>query len=182
MVSELTPKSAINPTRPLKTLLPLSFFLTVYLNAFPMPSDTLRTCLAVKTENQILKIDARDDEPQWSQVAPCGEFVQFRPYERARPSQKTDFRVLYDDEFIYFFIRSWDTEPEKIVRRMTRRDDMEGDRIVIQIDSYNDKRTAFQFGITAAGIKSDGVYSEDGNGESDDTWDAVLDDQTLINE
>jgi hypothetical protein len=37
--------------------------------------------------------------------------------------------------------------------RMSRRDDLEGDWIEVQLDSYFDHRTAFGFMVNAAGVK-----------------------------
>ncbi|WP_051538889.1 DUF5916 domain-containing protein [Prolixibacter bellariivorans] len=90
-------------------------------------------------------------------------FFQKSPENGKAPSQQTAFQLYYDNNFIYVAIKCYDNEPDKIVRRMSRRDGETGDRVTIEFDSYNDKRTSFIFGVNAAGVKNDGVIvREDG--------------------
>lgn len=37
--------------------------------------------------------------------------------------------------------KAWDTNPDSIVQRLSRRDEMDGDFVAVQFDSYFDKRT-----------------------------------------
>jgi hypothetical protein len=94
------------------------------------------------------------------------------PYEGAKPSQETAFKILYDNKHLYVAIRAYDKEAKKIVRRMTRRDQKDGDWVEIILDSYNDQRTGFAFGVNAAGVKSDVLISGDGH-NWDDGWDPI---------
>ena len=55
---------------------------------------------------------------------------------------------------------------------MSRRDSFAGDRVTIIIDSYHDKRTAFSFTVTAAGVKGDEFVSENGD-NWDDSWNPI---------
>ena len=80
-----------------------------------------------------------------------------------------------------------DSEPEKIVKRMSRRDGFDGDFVEINIDSYHDKRTAFSFTASVSGVKGDEYVTN--NGDSwDGTWDPIwylktsVDDQGWIAE
>ncbi|MFQ5676702.1 MAG: DUF5916 domain-containing protein, partial [bacterium] len=85
---------------------------------------------------------------------------------------KTAFKILYDENNLYIGVRAFDTEPEKIVRRVTRRDRFDGDWVEINIDSYFDHRTAFSFTINVAGVKGDEAISNDGD-NWDSNWDPV---------
>ena len=69
-------------------------------------------------------------------------------------------------------IRAFDTEPEQIVQRMSRRDGFDGDWIELGIDSYYDQRTAFTFTASVSGVKSDRAVSGDGD-NWDSTWDPI---------
>jgi len=111
-------------------------------------------------------IDGRLNDPVWDKVEWQGDFTQRRPDDGAQPSQKTAFKVVYDAKNLYIMFRAYDTESEKIVRRVTRRDRFDGDFVEVNIDSYFDHRTAFSFTITAAGVKGDEAISNDG-----DNWD-----------
>ncbi len=47
---------------------------------------------------------------------------------------------------------------------MARRDEVDGDKVAVYIDSYFDKRTAFAFKVNAAGVKGDAALSGDSPG------------------
>jgi hypothetical protein len=126
-------------------------------------------------------IDGKLDDPAWDRVEWGGDFVQREPYEGQKPSQETAFKILYDDKNFYVGIRAYDTEPDKIVRRLTRRDTFDGDWVEINIDSYFDRRTAFSFTVNAVGVKGDEFISNDGD-RWDTTWDPIWYTKTAIDE
>ncbi|MBC2838737.1 DUF5916 domain-containing protein [Robiginitalea sp. SC105] len=117
-------------------------------------------------------VDGVLDEAVWERVSWDGDFIEQRPDENTPPAQQTRFKILYDAKNLYVAIRAFDTEPEKIVKRLSRRDGFDGDWVGIFIDSYNDKRTAFGFIVSAAGVKGDVFESNNGNNE-DDTWNPI---------
>jgi hypothetical protein len=119
-----------------------------------------------------ISIDGKLDEPAWQQATWQDDFIQYEPSEGKKPSQKTDFAILLDENFIYVGFKCWDNHPDSIVQRLTRRDEMDGDFVAVQFDSYFDKRTAFSFMANAAGIKNDFIISNDGENE-DNTWDPI---------
>jgi hypothetical protein len=110
----------------------------------------------------------------WQTVAPNDAFVQREPEEGGVPSQRTEFRVAYDATTLFVKVRAFDTDAGKIVSYLTRRDgDSPSDWIRVLIDSYHDKRTAYEFGVNPAGVKFDRYWYNDNN--SDDSWDAIWD-------
>lgn len=126
-------------------------------------------------------IDGKIDDPAWNKVPWSGDFIQREPEEGRQPSQKTAFKILYDDQHIYIAIRAFDDQPDKIVRRVSRRDALDGDVLSISLDSYFDRRCAFIFRVSAAGVKADEFMSNDG-GSRDVSWDAVWYAKTAIDE
>ena len=112
------------------------------------------------------------DDLAWGKANVGKDFVQLRPYEGEKTSQETEFMVMYDNENLYIAVRAFDTNPGEIARRMARRDNVDGDMITVQIDSYHDLRTAFSFSVNAAGVKGDTLISENGDKE-DANWDPV---------
>jgi hypothetical protein len=117
-------------------------------------------------------IDGSLNDQAWDLVDWTTEFIENRPDENTPPSYQTRFKILYDSKNLYIGIRCLDGEPEKIVRRLSRRDGFEGDWIEFNIDSYYDKRTAFSFTITAAGVKGDELISNNGN-NWDSSWNPI---------
>ncbi len=118
-----------------------------------------------------ITIDGNLDEPAWDGKWEGG-FIQHSPYENKEPSQETLFRILYDNENIYVAIKAMDTAPDSIVSRLSRRDKADGDLVGIGFDSYHDLRTAFGFFVSASGVKTDEIFTEDGAVE-DPTWDPI---------
>jgi len=117
-------------------------------------------------------IDGYLNDSCWDLVDWGGDFIQTEPSENKPPSQQTAFKILYDDNNLYVFIRAYDTEPDKISRRISRRDNFDGDMVEINIDSYYDKQTAFSFTAMASGTKGDEAVTKDGN-NWDSSWNPV---------
>jgi hypothetical protein len=131
-----------------------------------------RTYNTKRINNQAPVIDGLIDQDIWSTVQWSGDFTQKTPNDGTDPSQETAFKILYDDNFLYILVRAYDTEPDKIVKRLSRRDGFDGDWVEINIDSYFDKRTAFSFTASVSGVKSDEAISNDGD-RWDRTWDPI---------
>ena len=110
----------------------------------------------------------------WRAAPAASGFLQREPKEGAEPSQRTEFRVAYDASTLYVQVRAFDTEPDKIVGYLTRRDDdSPSDWIHVMIDSYHDRRTAYEFAVNPAGVKADRYWMNDNS--DDKSWDAVWD-------
>jgi hypothetical protein len=102
--------------------------------------------------------------------------VQQQPNEGSPATEETRLKILYDNHHIYVAFRSLDSEPEKINRWLSPRDQIKGDAVAIVFDSYNDKRTGFAFALTAAGTRADFLCQ---NFDDDDyTWNAVWEGKT----
>ena len=153
------------------------FFLSLSFNA--LGQETVKkNYLAERAKGQIY-IDGELNEEDWSTGTWEGGFVQNRPYENNQPSQKTEFKLVFDNEYVYVAIKAWDTAPDSIVKRLSRRDKLEGDNVGIVLDSYHDLRTGFSLSVSASGVKSDFIYSNDGTIE-DPTWDPIWFTKTKI--
>ena len=119
-------------------------------------------------------IDGRDADPAWAGAPVISEFLEFEPVEGKEPRFRTEARIAYDNRNFYVFVRMYDPEPDKILKLLARRDVRPPtDQIKIIIDSYHDRRTAYQFGINPAGVKFDSYWFNDDN--EDSSWDAVWD-------
>jgi hypothetical protein len=121
-----------------------------------------------------VRINGEVSEAAWHAAAPVDAFLQREPEEGGQPSQRTEFRVVYDATTLYVKVRAFDTQPEKIVSYLTRRDaDSPSDWLHVFVDSYHDRRTAYEFAVNPAGVKIDRYWFNDNN--RDDGWDAVWD-------
>jgi hypothetical protein len=119
------------------------------------------------------KIDGLGNDAAWNQVPwGGGDFRQVNPDAGAPASVQTKFKILYDAKNLYVLFHNLDPEPDKIVKRMSRRDGFEGDWVEMNIDSYYDKRTAFSFTSSVSGVKGDEYVSDNGN-NWDASWDPI---------
>ena len=151
-------------------------FLVLFLVPFfSLAQDSLTTVKKrIYTTKPILdlgapKIDGLINDKSWEAVPWASDFIESRPDENTPPSQQTKFKILYDQKYLYVAYRCFDTEPDKIEKRLSRRDGFVGDRITLILDTYHDKRTAFAFTISAAGVKGDEFVSQNGN-NWDESW------------
>src|SRR5436190_1912544 len=110
----------------------------------------------------------------WATMPPVGGFLQREPHEGAEPSEATEFRVAYDQTTLFVHVRAHDRDSDKIVSYLTRRDvDSPCDWIHVLVDSYHDRRTAYEFAVNPDGVKQDRYWYNDTS--RDDSWDAVWD-------
>lgn len=125
---------------------------------------------AERTELPIT-IDGIFDEIDWLMVEPATGFRQNNPRPGKPASQNTEVRLLYDDEALYVAATMYDVHNDSIARQLSQRDQTENaDIFAIYIDTYNDRLNAFQFMVTASGVKVDARLSPL---VDDLNWDAV---------
>jgi hypothetical protein len=152
------------------SLLALAATFALDTRSVPTPSVS---AVAVPTATAI-KLDGTFDERAWDNVPAVSDFRQREPKDGGDPTYKTDVRVVYDASNLYVAVRAHDPEPHKLIGLRTRRDTSSpSDWIRVMIDSFHDKRTAFEFGVNPAGVKEDTYWH--GDSIEDRGWDAVWD-------
>jgi hypothetical protein len=164
----------------------LLLFFFVLLSLFPgsLMAQNLDSLLANKriyqSENigdlPVPKIDGLLDDEIWKLGEWQGDFTQQQPVGGVDGTEKTYIKVLYDESNLFVSIVCNDDEPELIRDIFDRRDALSGDMTGIAIDSYNDRLTAFEFNLSAAGQKMDLKHL--GDYQWDFNWNAVWDGAT----
>ena len=133
-------------------------------------------------------IDGIIDDKVWENAIIENEFVQFEPYNLAAPSERTEARLMYDNDYVYIAVNNYDTEPEKITGRLSRKDRwMEAfgphsDWVGVAFDSNNDDRTGYWFAVNPAGSRMDVYVSGEGMKAFDSSWDVVWEFKTAIHD
>lgn len=158
----------------LATLSTLSTVVTAVFAVEPRVYHTTRT-------DTPPHLDGAIDDSVWDSVEWSGEFLQHEPAEGKPPSCQTAFKILYDDDNLYLAYRAFDPEPQAISSILGRRDDFPGDWVEINIDSFDDNRTAFSFTSSVSGTQGDEFVSEDGD-NWDGNWDPIWEQQTRIDD
>ena len=120
------------------------------------------------------KIDGLLDDLAWSRAAPADEFFQREPDEGAPATERTEVRILRDDDHIYLGFRCFDSEPDQIIATLMRRDDDLGDDDNVQVilDTYDDRRGGFFFATNPLGARLDVLLSSEGRTRNE-SWDCV---------
>ena len=120
------------------------------------------------------RIDGRLDDPAWAEAAGAGGFIQREPEEGRPATERTEVRILYDDETIYFGVRCFDREAGRIVANEMRRDaELESnDTFEILLDTYHDSRNAFLFATNPLGCQVDALIRDEG-ANINKNWDGI---------
>lgn len=116
-------------------------------------------------------IDGELSDAAWDLVEWTSDYIEFEPDVGTPPSEQTKMKIVYDAKNLYVAFKCYQADPSTIEKRMGRRDDFPGDWVEINIDSYNDDRTAFSFTISASGVKGDEFVSDNGNFDS--SWNPI---------
>ncbi len=128
---------------------------------------------AVRTETAPT-IDGKLDDPVWKEARPLSALTEVVPLEGAKPKDPTEIRILFDSQAIYFGIRCFDSEPERLISTTMERDGFfdSDDRIEMVLDTFLDRRNAFFFQVNPAGSKGDALIAN--NGQSfNKPWDGI---------
>lgn len=141
----------------------------------PLPAPAVTGALAMDDDvAEAIHLDGELNEEVWQRAPVLTNFLVREPQEGATPAFRTEVRLAYNAGGLYVAVRAWDDDPSKIVGQLTRRDaESASDWIRVLVDSYHDRRTAYEFAVNAAGVKQDRYWFNDSN--SDSSWDAVWD-------
>jgi hypothetical protein len=138
----------------------------------PRPEPTPAPAIEAVRAQAPVTVDGRLDDEAWTSVPAFSDFTQRDPEEGQPASERTELRLLYDDDALYVGARLDDGEPDRIVVRLSRRDESaEADRFSIYLDPRRDRLTGVRFEVSAAGVQNDEIIYNDT--WMDDSWDAV---------
>jgi len=154
------------------------FFLLLLSNLLSAQNGSQHAPLTAIRLSESITIDGFLNEAIWKPEG-CSSFTQSAPVEGAKPTQKTEFWVAYDNDAIYFGAYMHDSNPDSIVRILSRRDVFNSDDWAgVAIDSYHDKKTGYFFTVAASGTKADGTINNDEN--LDEKWDGIWEGKSQI--
>ncbi len=129
--------------------------------------------------NKAPSVDGSLDDEVWKLVPAATGFIQNYPHAGQPASQRTEVKVIYDDNAIYIGAYLYD-DPALIRRQITARDEEQQkdlDYFSVFFDTYGDKQNGFQFLVTSANVQTDArlspAFPPDFGSYGDKTWDAV---------
>ena len=125
-------------------------------------------------------IDGKLDEEVWKGAAVLKDFYQIQPGDNTPPSKPTEVLIGYDPKFLYIAFKATD-EPDKVRATVAKRDNIfQDDYVGMMLDTFNDKRKAFEVFFNPLGIQGDGIMSE-GRGE-DFSVDLLMESKGIVHE
>ncbi len=121
-----------------------------------------------------IAIDGRLDDAAWAAAQPITQFTQQQPDEGRPASERTEVRILYDDQALYIGARMYERGGARAVRGvLTRRDalldnasGLASDKIAVVFDPFRDRNTRVWFELNPLGVRGDQL-----NGDA--SWDPV---------
>jgi hypothetical protein len=191
-----------------RSLLQVLLLLALATPAAPLAAQTLGTKVArvVRIPSGTIRVDGRLDEDEWALARPITDFVQKEPVEGVAPTERTEVRFLYDDGGFYVAARMESSlGRDGIQAPLGRRDspysptprssggDTFGrprtggqpelaDFILVSLDTFLDRRTAYSFGVTASGVRIDHQHLSDSESAIDARFDPVWQASTRVDD
>ena len=112
-----------------------------------------------------VEVDGLSDEPAWESVEPLPMVMQ-APDFGGPPTERTEIRLAYDDDYLYVAGRFYDSEPHRIQATSLRRDrlGLTNDQFGIVLDTFNDKENGLYFFTTPTGVRLDAAVFNDATG------------------
>ena len=106
------------------------------------------------------------NDPAYRNAMVATNFVQSRPFEGEPASERTEVRIVYTNDTLYFGIICYTNDPATIIVADSRRDSdlTETDSFQIVLDTYQDGQNGFVFGTNPAGVEYDGQVTNEGQG------------------
>ena len=139
------------------------------------PTQHARQTFAVARAASAIVIDGELSEPAWASATAIPLRYEWQPGDNVPAAIETICLVTFDAENLYVAFRASDPDPGSIRAHFADRDvPFLDDTVGFMIDTFNDRRRAFQFRINPRGVQMDAVNS-DLDGSEDWSWDAIWD-------
>ena len=106
------------------------------------------------------------NDAAWSDAVPVSGFLQSTPNEGEPATERTEVRVIFTEDTVYFGVVCYDRDPSLIIMSDSRRDSSmnDADSFQMVLDTFNDQQNGFVFGTTPAGQEYDGQVVNEGEG------------------
>jgi hypothetical protein len=119
--------------------------------------DDEKTLQMVRTETAPVIDGVMDDV--WETAAVVDDLHQMKPTEYSEPSERTVFKVLYDDDYIYVSAMMYYSDPSEITANKLIQGASLGneDKLRVYINPFNDGRNGYMFQTNANGIRKQAI-------------------------
>ena len=134
---------------------------------------------AVKLNSHSIKFDGSLNDPVWNDAVFVSDFLQKEPTEGGQPVDSTRIAIMYDDEALYIGAHMYCKNPQALRMHLDKHD-VQGpaEQLIVCLDTYLDRRTAYVFGVNTAGVRFDRFHYEDSEGSRDFSYNPVWEAKT----
>lgn len=123
--------------------------------------------------NQAIEIDGELDDAGWAGALVMELNVETRPGENIEAPVRTEAFLVEDGRRFLIAFKAYDPNPSEIRAHIHDRDDaFDDDFVGITIDTFNDRRRAYEFFVNPLGAQMD-LTNDDVNGNETSSWDAI---------
>ncbi len=158
-------------------LFDFKYFFLVFLAMSPTAfgADTAileKSAVAARADTAPI-IDGVLDDAAWAGATVIEDLLQAKPAEYDPPTEKTQFLLMYDENYLYIAARAFDRSPELMTAKMLRQGGglRNEDRVKVVLSPFNDKRSGYGFLINPNGSRFDGIYKDnDFEGDWNGIW------------
>ena len=138
------------------------------------PGGRRKQAQASRVAPGTIDVNGRLDDAAWQAIPAITDFVQVEPVQGEAPRNPMEVRIAFDDDALYVGARMHTAPGTPIQAPLSRRDDgAQAEYLQIELDTYLDRRTAYMFGVTAAGVRMDHYHAADTEAAFDAGFDPV---------
>lgn len=151
---------------------------------WPDPESVPRPVAGAVRTPDAPRIDGDLSDAVWAGAPVISDFVQSQPDPGAPATERTEVRILYDDEALYLAVVNWDSETGNLIVKSLEQDfpnqsTRDADIFSLTLDTFLDRRNSFIYLINPYGAYRDGQTFDDSR-TLDFGWNGVLDVRTRI--
>ena len=140
-----------------------------------------RPFVRAQRTDQPPRIDGRLDDAVWRSATLVTDFIQTNPVEGAAPTERTEVRIAYDADHLYFAFYAHYADPTQMrANRLDRDQAWRDDWIAVIFDTFLDQQRAYRFSVNPYGVQGDAILRGGRRsfgpvgGSGDWSWDALF--------
>ncbi|MCL4813508.1 MAG: carbohydrate binding family 9 domain-containing protein [Vicinamibacteraceae bacterium] len=142
--------------------------------ARPQDAGTIEVRTVARAASPI-EVDAVLDEPAWDSASVLPIAFEWQPGDNTPAVEPAECLVAIDDHALYVAFRVRDSNPAAIRARFADRDTpTDDDTVGIMLDTFADRRRAYQFRVNPLGVQMDAINNDVDRTENW-AWDGIWD-------
>ena len=124
-------------------------------------------------DDERIVLDGILDEPAWGRAEHGGEFIMQDPVLGGTPTERTEVRIVFNQDHLYIGATMYDSEPDKLKGNTSKRDEFlsADDRFMWTMDTFLNQQTGYFFEMNPSGLMADALKGPSGSNARE--WDGI---------